>query len=193
MASSGGAAHGARTGAVVAGIGDASFAGTQPLVLDLGCGNGVFLAGLAAARPDWNILGIEKKDYRVRQARRRSADLPNARILHGEAGEVLSSLPARSLAAVYLLFNDPWPKRRHAVRRLVQNEFVDLLTARLTPDGVFYFASDSEEYSAWAGDLFRLAGWKLAPWNVPPGWPMTEFEQRFVSAGVEIRRFQATR
>jgi len=172
---------------------EAAFPQAQPLVLDLGGGNGVFLAGLAAARPEWNVLGIEKKDYRVRQARRRAADLSNARIVHGEASEVVSSLPERSLAAVYLLFNDPWPKRRHAVRRLVQNEFVTLLSTRLEPEGIFYFASDSAEYSDWAADLFRSSGWKLQPWNLPSDWPMTEFEQRFVSAGVKIRRFQATR
>ena len=194
MASCRGAVPGADGRMIVAGAGDATtFPSDQPLVLDLGCGNGVFLAGLAAARPDWNVLGIEKKDYRVRQAKRHSAAWPNARVVHGEANEVLSSLPDRSVAAVYLLFNDPWPKRRHAVRRLVQNEFVDWLAARLKPDGVFYFASDSAEYAAWAGDLFRLCGWRVQPWNLPAGWPQTEFEQRFVSAGVEIRRFQATR
>jgi tRNA (guanine-N7-)-methyltransferase len=193
MASCSGAVPGAGIGTVVTPDGDATFLKRQPLVLDLGCGNGVFLAGLAAARPDWNVLGIEKKDYRVRQAKRHSADLPNARVVHGEVNEVLSSFPDRSLAAVYLLFNDPWPKRRHAVRRLVQSKFIELLGARLMADGVFYFASDSAEYSGWAGDLFRSSGWKLHPWNLPPGWPQTEFEQRFVSAGVEIRRFQATR
>ena len=174
-------------------LADVSFPEAQPLVLDLGCGNGVFLAGLAAARPDWNVLGIEKKDYRVRQATRRSADLPNARVVHGEVGEILKSLPKRSVAAVYLLFNDPWPKRRHAVRRLVQSEFVALLDARLEADGILYFASDSVEYAEWARSMFRSARWRAKSWDVPPGWPETEFEQRFVSAGVEIRRFQATR
>ena len=174
-------------------LAESAFPKAQPLVLDLGCGNGVFLAGLAAARPDWNVLGIEKKDYRVRQAQRRSAHLPNARVVHGEVNDVLSSLPDRSLAAVYLLFNDPWPKRRHAVRRLVQNKFIELLGARLMAEGVFFFASDSGEYSAWAGDLFRSSGWKLQPWYPVAGWPTTEFEQRFVSVGVEIRRFQAIR
>jgi signal transduction histidine kinase len=68
------------------------FSAAQPLVLDLGCGNGVFLAGLAAAQPGWNLLGIEKKDYRVRQARRRAADLPNVRVVNGEVSEVLAGL-----------------------------------------------------------------------------------------------------
>lgn len=169
------------------------FPAAQPLVLDLGCGNGFFLAGLAAAQPGWNVLGIEKKDYRVRQARRRVAALCNARIVCGEVTEVLGSLPERSAARVYLLFSDPWPKRRHAVRRLVQPEFANLLGTRLTSDGAFFFASDSAEYAGWAEETFRAGGWQVSPWHLPADWPTTEFEQRFVSAGVQIRRFQASR
>ena len=108
----------------IAADGDDALAGLfpreAPLVLDLGCGNGLFLTGLAACEPGWNILGIEKKEFRVRQARRRAGDLGNTRVLHGEVLEVLSSLPPGSVSRVYLLFSDPWPKRRHAVRRFVQ-------------------------------------------------------------------------
>lgn len=169
------------------------FPQAQPLVLDLGCGNGAFLSGLAAACPGWNILGVEKKDYRVRQARRRASDLPNAGIVRGEAMEVLRSLPGRSVARAYLLFSDPWPKRRHAVRRLVQPEFIALLGSCFEPGGVFFFASDSRDYARWAEALFRSARWRVAPWDVSADWPRTEFEQRFLSAGFNIGRFQAAR
>jgi tRNA (guanine-N7-)-methyltransferase len=176
--------------------GDATIPGfpvVQPLVLDLGCGNGVFLAGLAAVRPGWNVLGIEKKAYRVRQARRRAGDLPNARVLQGEVIDVLHGLPDASVAVVYLLFSDPWPKRRHAVRRLVQEEFADLLAEKLQSDGAFFFASDSMEYDVWARGIFAGRGWRVDAWTVPAGWPQTEFEQRFAAAGFNIWRFQATR
>jgi tRNA (guanine-N7-)-methyltransferase len=174
-------------------LAEAGFIARQPLVLDLGCGNGVFLSGLAAARSEWNVLGIEKKDYRVRQARRRAENLNNARVVHGEVTEVLSGLPPASVAHVYLLFNDPWPKRRHAVRRLVQDDFVSLLGSRLTADGIVFFASDSAEYAVWAEEIFRVSGWQISAWDLPPEWPPTEFEQRFTSAGVSIRRFQGIR
>lgn len=183
-------------GTTVAGDGDAKFPEfpvAQPLVLDLGCGNGVFLAGLAEAQPGWNVLGIEKKGYRVRQARRRAGDRPNARVRQGEVMEVLGGRPAGSVARVYLLFSDPWPKRRHAVRRLVQGEFADLLAEKLQTDGTFFFASDSGEYDGWAREIFAERGWRMGAWRVPEGWPQTEFEQRFASAGLNIWRFQATR
>ena len=164
-----------------------------PLFLDMGCGNGVFLSALAAREPAANCLGIEKKDYRVRQAQRRLVDRPNARILHGEILEVLRELPADSVARAYLLFSDPWPKRRHAVRRLVQSDFIVLLAGRLCPDGAFFFASDSRSYFEWSCRAFGNAGWIVGEWVVPDDWPRTEFEQRFVSAGLNVWRFQATR
>jgi tRNA (guanine-N7-)-methyltransferase len=174
-------------------LAEAGFGARQPLVLDLGCGNGVFLSGLAAAQSGWNVLGIEKKDYRVRQARRRAENLDNARVVHGEVTEILTDLPPASIARVYLLFSDPWPKRRHAVRRLVQDDFVSLLGSRLTEGGIFFFASDFAEYADWAEEIFRAGGWQISAWELPTEWPPTEFEQRFVSAGVSIRRFQAIR
>lgn len=169
------------------------FAAELPLALDLGCGNGVFLSGLASARPDWNVLGIEKKDYRVRQARRRIAALPNARVVHGDVSEVLRRLRPGSVAAAYLLFSDPWPKRRHAARRLVRPGLTRLLDACLQPGGIFHFASDAAEYAGSAQEIFRVAGWRILPWDVPVDRPLTEFEQRFLSAGLNIWRFQATR
>jgi tRNA (guanine-N7-)-methyltransferase len=169
------------------------FPRAQPLALDLGCGNGLFLAALAASEPGWNMLGIEKKDYRVRQARRRSRHLPNARIVQGEVTEVMSAFPAAAITRVYLLFSDPWPKRRHAVRRLVQDDFVALVGSKLQRDGVFFFATDAAEYLDWAKERFAAAGWRLGDWIPPEGWPTTEFEQRFVADGVQIGRFQAQR
>ena len=164
-----------------------------PLALDLGCGNGLFLAGLAAGEPGWNVLGIEKKGYRVRQARRRAGDLGNARVLHGEVLEVLSALPTGSVSRVYLLFSDPWPKRRHAVRRLVQEEFVSLLHSRMEAGGIFFFATDSGEYHSWTQAKLVAKGWRIKDWAVPMTWPATEFEQRFASAGLNIWRLQASR
>ena len=168
------------------------FVRPAPLVLDLGCGNGAFLSALAAREPDYNCLGVEKKDYRVRQAQRRSAGLANARVVQGEVGEVLGQFAAGSMVRVYLLFSDPWPKRRHAVRRLVQIEFVRLLSSRMVPGGKFYFASDAASYFSWSRRVFASAGWEVSDWSVSPDWPPTEFERRFVAEGLNVHRFCAT-
>jgi tRNA (guanine-N7-)-methyltransferase len=162
-----------------------------PLVLDLGCGNGSFLARLAADQPGWNFLGVEKKDYRVRQSRRRTLDLPNAQVWHGEATEALQEVPLGRVVRAYLLFNDPWPKRRHAVRRLVQSSFLELLASRLQSDGCVFFASDSEEYFVWAQEVFTLGRWTLSRWVVEPDQPQSEFERRFATEGIPLWRFQA--
>ena len=167
------------------------FARKAPLALDLGCGNGVFLAAFAAREPDLNVLGVETKSYRVRQARRRAEGLPNARVAEGDAEEVLRGLPPGSIARAYLLFSDPWPKRRHAVRRLVQAEFAALLRARLDPAGAFFFASDSADYTSRAREAFRAAGWAVENWVVAEDWPRTEFERRFLAEGLEVSRFRA--
>jgi len=195
-AAGGGAVSSAGGGTTVAGDDDAAagiFLQDAPLVLDLGCGNGVFLAGLAAQEPGWNVVGLEKKFYRVRQARRRAGRFPNAQVVQGDVLEVLGDLPPASVARVYLLFSDPWPKRRHAGRRLVQPGFLALLRSRLEAEGIFFFASDSVEYAAWARGLFTQAGWRVQEWVVSGGWPRTEFEERFRAEGLAVHRFQAAR
>ncbi|MBE2179180.1 MAG: methyltransferase domain-containing protein [Chthoniobacterales bacterium] len=170
------------------------FGRVAPLVLDLGCGNGVFLAALAAREAESNCLGIEKKAYRVAQTARRVRELCNARVLHGEVTELLRSFPAGCAARVYLLFSDPWPKRRHSVRRLVQEDFASVLERVVEQGGEFFFASDAEEYCASARRTFASRGeWSTGSWETPEDWPRTEFEERFRQAGLPLWRFKAVR
>ena len=79
------------------------------------------------------------------------------------------------------------------MRRLVQDSFVVLVGSKLANDGLFFFATDAAEYLDWAKERFAAAGWKLEDWILPAGWPVTEFEQRFLADGVKIGRFQAQR
>ena len=100
------------------------FERNAPLHVDLGCGDGLFLCGLAQRMPDKNFLGIERLLNRVRTSARKVARLDNVRLLRMESSyAVRYLLPAESVERFYLLFPDPWPKRRHHRRRIVTPGF----------------------------------------------------------------------
>jgi tRNA (guanine-N7-)-methyltransferase len=118
-----------------------------PLHVDLGCGDGSFLCALAQRLPDKNFLGIERLSGRVRGSARKVASLDNVRLLQMESFyAVRYLLPAESVETFYLLFPDPWPKRRHHRRRLVKPDFLNSVHAALEQNGVIYIATDHLDY-----------------------------------------------
>jgi tRNA (guanine-N7-)-methyltransferase len=118
-----------------------------PLHVDLGCGDGSFLCALAQRLPDKNFLGIERLLGRIRSSARKVAGLSNVRLLQMESFyAVRYLLPAESVETFYLLFPDPWPKRRHHRRRIVTPEFLSSIHAALEHDGVIYIATDHYDY-----------------------------------------------
>jgi tRNA (guanine-N7-)-methyltransferase len=118
-----------------------------PLHVDLGCGDGSFLCALAQRLPDKNFLGIERLSGRVRSSARKAASLDNVRILQMESFyAVRYLLPAGSVETFYLLFPDPWPKRRHHPRRIVTPDFLNSVHAALEHNGVIYIATDHLDY-----------------------------------------------
>ena len=118
-----------------------------PLHVDLGCGDGSFLCALAQRLPDKNFLGIERLSGRVRSTARKAASLDNVRLLQMESSyAVRYLLPAESVETFYLLFPDPWPKRRHHRRRIVKPDFLNSIHAALRKDGVIYIATDHLDY-----------------------------------------------
>jgi len=118
-----------------------------PLHVDLGCGDGSFLCALAQRLPDKNFLGIERLLNRVRTSARKAATLDNVRLLRMESFyAVRYLLPAESVERFYLLFPDPWPKRRHHRRRIVTRDFLDSIHAALQKNGSIYIATDDVDY-----------------------------------------------
>lgn len=123
------------------------FGRTAPLHVDLGCGEGSFLCALAQRMPDKNCLGIERLLNRVRASARKAARLDNVRLLRMESFyAVRYLLPAESVERFYLLFPDPWPKRRHHRRRVVTPDFLDSIHAALQKNGSIYIATDDVDY-----------------------------------------------
>jgi tRNA (guanine-N7-)-methyltransferase len=117
------------------------------LHVDLGCGDGSFLCALAQRLPDKNFLGIERLLSRIRSSARKAASLSNVRLLQMESSyAVRYLLPAGSVETFYLLFPDPWPKRRHHRRRIVTPDFLNSVHAALEHKGVIYIATDHRDY-----------------------------------------------
>jgi tRNA (guanine-N7-)-methyltransferase len=129
---------------------DAAFGRPAPVTLEIGFGNGDNLAAQAAAHPERNFLGVEVHRPGVGRLMMslEERQLANARLICHDAVEVLTHQVApQSLAEVIILFPDPWPKKRHHKRRLVQAPFVELVTDRLRRGGVLRFASDWQPYA----------------------------------------------
>ena len=125
------------------------FGNEHPVELDVGGGRGLFLFNASISHPHRNYCGIEI-DYREgrRTARRlKKRNLPNARVLGGDARMALESLiPNNSVAAVHVYFPDPWWKRKHRRRRIFTDSFLELVSRVLIPGGELHSWSDVEEY-----------------------------------------------
>lgn len=128
----------------------AVFGRVAPVILEIGFGNGEALAAAAAAHPEKSYLGIEVHRPGAGSLLRRleTQDLHNVRVMLGDAKEVLEQRVAdASLTGVHLFFPDPWPKKRHHKRRLVQPDFTALVTHKLVPGGHFHLATDWLDYA----------------------------------------------
>ena len=163
-----------------------------PLEIDIGSGKGRFLVARAALCPDVNFLGIERQYARVWKTARKieRAGLTNVRLARVEAFEGIGELvPPGSLATVYIFFPDPWPKRRHHRRRLVNSEFMDMLHNRLVPGGVVHFATDHDDYAAAVTELFRADERfaEIEPF-IPSDDERTDFELIFTGQGKAVNR-----
>jgi len=129
---------------------DAVFGRAAPRVLEIGFGAGEALLALAAANPQHDHIGIEVHRPGVGHLLQGLAghDLANVRIITGDAVEVLRQrIAPGALRAVLVFFPDPWPKKRHHKRRLVNAEFAALLASRLEPGGLLHIATDWEDYA----------------------------------------------
>ncbi len=122
---------------------------SKPLEIEIGCGNGRFLAANALKRPDVSFIGVERMMERVRRVSKKAekGELANLTVLRVEAGRLVDELlPAESVDAFYLFFPDPWPKRRHHKNRFFQRERCDSIFRTLKSDGLMHISTDHKEY-----------------------------------------------
>jgi len=170
------------------------FDGTAPrggrLHLDLGCARGTFLSAVAALFPSDFFIGVERQAERVARSHKKIllAGLENVAIVHGKMPDILPEIVKEgSVSWVHILFPDPWPKRRHAARRLIQPEFLSLLFKLMRPDGRVRFVTDDEPYWKWTKAIFANdTRWQLLPEDPISNWPKSEFHLRFEALGLPI-------
>ncbi|MCB9421753.1 MAG: tRNA (guanosine(46)-N7)-methyltransferase TrmB [Ardenticatenaceae bacterium] len=131
---------------------DEVYGRTAPILVEIGFGSGHFLIDWARQRPDANVLGLEISlpSLRKGESKIRNTGLTNVRVVQGGAPLVLQALFApASLSEVFINFPDPWRKERHYHRRLISDEFLNLLATRLSPGGLLDIATDHPDYAPW--------------------------------------------
>ncbi len=167
----------------------AVFGRAAPLVLEIGSGMGETTAAIAQAHPETDFIAIEVHGPGVGSLLKRieELDLKNLRVVRHDAVEVLESMiPDGALAGIHLFFPDPWPKKRHHKRRLVQPELAALLARKLAAGGILHAATDWVEY---AEHMESVLGAEPLLERLPAGVsrPMTKFERRGLKLGHEVR------
>jgi tRNA (guanine-N7-)-methyltransferase len=152
-----------------------------PIVWEVGCGHGHFLAAYAAAFPDRCCIGVDLASDRIMRAERkqRRAKLVNLHFLQADAGAFLAALPAHTrLSEIYVLFPDPWPKRRHRKNRVLQHGFLLEVARRAGQGARLYFRTDDNSYFSYVEQIIKSQPeWMFA--NDP--WPFevaTVFQDR---------------
>jgi tRNA (guanine-N7-)-methyltransferase len=168
----------------------AAFGRVAPTILEIGFGMGETTAEIALAHPENNYLGVEVHSPGVGSLLKQIdlAGLSNLRLIQHDAAEVVRDMISpHSLDGVHVFFPDPWPKKRHQKRRLIQSPFVTLIASRLRPGGYFHLATDWQEY---AQQMLDVLGSEPVLANVADGFsprpdyrPQTKFEQRGLRLG----------
>ncbi|MBK7062442.1 MAG: tRNA (guanosine(46)-N7)-methyltransferase TrmB [Rubrivivax sp.] len=172
----------------------ALFGRQAPCVLEIGFGMGLATATIAAARPDTDFIGVEVHEPGVGALLKLIGEqqLHNLRIVRHDAVELLQHMIApASLAAAHVFFPDPWPKKRHHKRRLIQPPLIALLASRLQPGGVLHCATDWEPY---AEQMLQVLSAESELVNTCDGYaprpdyrPLTKFEARGLRLGHGVR------
>lgn len=178
----------------------ASFFGNDnPVHLELGMGKGRFITELSVKNPDINYIGIERSATIILKAidglsRRDSYLYPNLRFMCIDIAKLNDIFPPHSISKIYLNFSDPWPKKRHEIRRLTHHNFLLLYEKLLKGDGIIEFKTDNVDLFDFTLEEIKLSNFKLIDYTydlhndekLSEGNIMTEYEEKFSKLGNKI-------
>lgn len=178
------------------------FGNDHPLHIEVGMGKGRFITTLAEQNPDINYIGIEKFSSVLIRAleKQNELQLPNLYFLREDAADLPEIFEKAEVDRIYLNFSDPWPKDRHAKRRLTSKEFFARYDLILAKDGEVQFKTDNRMLFDFSLEQVAEAGWKLQMSTFDlhhseyaQGNIMTEYEERFLAKGNPICKLTAVR
>ena len=179
------------------------FQNERPLHIEIGMGKGQFIMELARQNPDINYLGIEKYSsvlVRAIEKREQEEGMTNLYFIRMDAEYIENVFAENEVANIYLNFSDPWPKDRHAKRRLTSTHFFEHYDHILAPDGRVMFKTDNRPLFDFSLEQVPEAGWTLENYTYDlhhseynEGNIMTEYEAKFSALGTPINRLVAYR
>lgn len=163
------------------------FGNENEVQVDLGAGDGSFALGLAEKRREINLIAVERLLGRVRKIAKKAVknNYSHLRAMRLESWYFIKYMcPPESLSIIHIMFPDPWPKRKHFRRRLIQPEFIDAAFRALKPGGVVRFSTDHDEYFQWMLKTWApMQGWeKLGEWDFSED-PKSDFQLHFEGKG----------
>ena len=173
------------------------FGNNNPIHLEIGTGKGRFITTLAQNNPDINYVGIEKYSSVLIRALEKQAELqiPNLIFIRMDAENIIDIFDKEEVDRIYLNFSDPWPKDRHAKRRLTSRQFLGRYNEFLKKDGTVEFKTDNRALFDFSVEETKEAGWNIIDITydlhnseLNEGNVMTEYEIRFSSEGVPINK-----
>ncbi|MCR5083462.1 MAG: tRNA (guanosine(46)-N7)-methyltransferase TrmB [Parasporobacterium sp.] len=174
------------------------FGNDAPIRIEVGMGKGKFISTLAMQNPDINYIGIEKYSSVLIRAidKRIENNIENLYFLRFDAVDILDIFDEGEIDRIYLNFSDPWPKDRHAKRRLTSKEYLKKYDVILKKDGIVEFKTDNDDLFSFSLEEVPLAGWEISAQtfdlhNTPEmmeGNVMTEYEEKFSGLGNPIHK-----
>ena len=179
------------------------FGNDNPIRIEIGMGKGKFITQLALEHPDVNYIGIEKYSSVLIRAIEKCEEIevPNLRFIRMEAEYICDVFDKDEVDRIYLNFSDPWPKDRHAKRRLTSKQFFERYDVILKSDGIVEFKTDNDLLFEFSLEQVPEAGWNLMAqtWDLHhdeelvQGNVMTEYESKFSAMGNPIHKLIANR